>query len=38
MHVEEYSLPVIGLDYSLPDMICQNFDLPPYPHCPIPVS
>jgi hypothetical protein len=29
---------VIGLDYSFPDMVCKNFDFPPYPHRPIPVS
>jgi hypothetical protein len=35
---EEYSLPVIGLPYSLPDMVCGQFDYPPYPDCPIPMS
>jgi hypothetical protein len=35
---EEYSLPVIGLDYSLPEMVCKNFGFPPYPACPIPLS
>ena len=36
--LEEYSLPVIGLPYSLPDMVCGQFDFPPYPACPIPMS
>jgi len=35
--LEEYSLPVIGLPYSLPDMVCKNFGFPPYPECPIPM-
>ena len=26
--LEEYSLPVIGLPYSLPDMVCGKFDFP----------
>jgi hypothetical protein len=33
--LEEYSLPVIGLNYSLPDMVCKNFGFEPYPACPI---
>ena len=33
-----YSLPVIGLDYSLPEMVCKNSGFPPYPDCPIPLS
>ena len=36
--LEEYSLPAIGLDYSLPDMVCGKFGFPPYPDCPIPLS
>jgi hypothetical protein len=36
--LEEYSLPVMGLPYSLPDMVCGQFDFPPYPDCPIPMS
>ena len=36
--LKEYSLPVIGLPYSLPDMVCGQFDFPPYPACPIPMS
>jgi hypothetical protein len=36
--LEEYSLPVIGLPYSLPDMVCGQFDFPPYPACHIPMS
>ena len=35
--LEEYSLPVIGLNYSLPDMVCKNFGFEPYPACPIPL-
>ena len=35
---EEYSLPVIGLDYSIQEMICKNLGFPPYPDCPIPLS
>src|SRR6188474_3305394 len=36
--LEEYSLPVMGLPYSLPDMVCGQFDFPPYPACPIPMA
>jgi Protein of unknown function with HXXEE motif len=36
--LEEYSLPVIGLPYSLPDMVCGKFGFAPYPECPIPLS
>jgi hypothetical protein len=36
--LEEYSLPVMGLPYSLPDMVCGQFDFPPYPECPIPMT
>ena len=36
--LEEYSLPVIGLDYSLPEMVCKNVGFPPYPDCPIPMA
>ena len=36
--LEEYSLPVMGLPYSLPDMVCGQFGFPPYPECPIPMS
>ena len=35
---EEYSLPVIGLDYSIQEMICKNLGFPPYPDCPIPLA
>jgi uncharacterized protein with HXXEE motif len=35
---EEYSLPVIGLDYSIQEMICQKIGFPPYPDCPIPLA
>lgn len=35
---EEYSLPVMGLDYSLPEMVCKNLGFPPYPDCPVPLS
>ena len=35
--LEEYSLPVIGLDYSLPDMVCGKLGFAPYPDCPIPL-
>ena len=35
--LEEYSLLVIGLNYSLPDMVCKNFGFEPYPACPIPL-
>jgi hypothetical protein len=35
---EEYSLPVMGLDYSLPEMVCKNIGFAPYPTCPIPLS
>ena len=35
---EEYSLPVIGFDYSIQEMICKNLGFPPYPECPIPLA
>ena len=35
---EEYSLPVLGFDYSIQEMICKNLGFPPYPDCPIPLS
>ena len=35
---EEYSLPVIGFDYSIQEMICQKIGFPPYPDCPIPLA
>ena len=35
---EEYSLPVIGLDYSIQEMICEKIGFPPYPDCPIPLA
>jgi len=35
---EEYSLPVIGIDYSIQEMICQKIGFPPYPDCPIPLA
>jgi hypothetical protein len=34
---EKYSLPVIGLNYSLPDMVCKSLGFEPYPACPIPL-
>jgi len=35
---EEYSLPVLGIDYSIQEMICQKIGFPPYPDCPIPLA
>jgi hypothetical protein len=35
---EEYSLPVLGFDYSIQEMICKNIGFPPYPDCPIPLA
>jgi hypothetical protein len=35
---EEYSLPVLGFDYSIQAMVCKNMSYPPYPGCPIPLS
>src|SRR5689334_2862003 len=35
---EEYSLPVIGIDYSIQEMICEKIGFPPYPDCPIPLA
>jgi len=35
---EEYSLPVIGLDYSIQEMICKKIGFQPYPDCPIPLA
>ena len=34
---EEYSLPVLGFDYSIQEMICKNLGFRPYPDCPIPL-
>ena len=30
---EEYSLPVLGFDYSIQEMICEKIGFPPYPDC-----
>jgi len=35
--LEEYSLPVLGFDYNLPDMVARNIGFPPYPECPVPM-
>ena len=35
---EEYSLPVLGFDRSIQEMICKNLSFSPYPDCPIPLS
>ena len=35
---EEYSLPVLGFDYSIQNMICGKLGYPPYPDCPIPLA
>ena len=35
---EEYSLPVVGIDYSIQEMICEKIGFPPYPECPIPLA
>jgi uncharacterized protein with HXXEE motif len=35
---EEYSLPVLGFDYSIQEMICEKIGFPPYPDCPIPLA
>jgi len=35
---EEYSLPVLGFNYSIQEMICKNLGFAPYPDCPIPLS
>jgi hypothetical protein len=35
---EEYSLPVLGFDYSIQEMICEKIGFPPYPACPIPLT
>ncbi|MEC5387314.1 HXXEE domain-containing protein [Uliginosibacterium sp. H3] len=35
---EEYSLPTIGLPYSIQEMICEKIGFPPYPDCPIPLA
>ena len=35
---EEYSLPTLGFDYSIQEMICGKLGFPPYPDCPIPLS
>ena len=31
---EEYSLPVLGFDYSIQEMICEKLGFPPYPDLP----
>ena len=35
--LEEYSLPLLGFDYNLPDMVAKNIGFPPYPECPFPM-
>jgi hypothetical protein len=35
---EEYSLPTLGFDYSIQNMIAQKLGYPPYPDCPIPLA
>ena len=35
---EEYSLPALGFDYSIQDMIAKKLGFPPYPDCPIPLA
>jgi hypothetical protein len=35
---EEYSLPVLGFDYSIQATVCKNMGYPPYPDCPIPLA
>src|SRR5438270_448362 len=35
---EEYSLPTLGFDYSIQNMIAQKMGYPPYPDCPIPLA
>lgn len=35
---EEYSLPVLGFDYSIQEMVCKAQGYSPYPDCPIPLS
>ena len=35
--LEEYSLPLLGFDYNLPDMVAKNIGFPPYPECPVPM-
>ncbi len=35
---EEYSLPVLGFDYSIQETVCKNMGYPSYPDCPIPFS
>ena len=35
---EEYSLPTLGFNYSIQNMIAQKLGYPPYPDCPIPLA
>ena len=35
---EEYSLPTLGIDYSIQEMISEKLGFPPYPDCPIPLA
>ena len=35
---EEYSLPTLGLNYSIQNMIAGKLGYPPYPDCPIPLA
>ena len=37
INFEEYSLPVMGFDYSIQEMVCGQFGFAPYPECPIPM-
>jgi Protein of unknown function with HXXEE motif len=34
---EEYTLPVLGFDYSIQALGCKAMGYPPYPDCPIPL-
>jgi hypothetical protein len=35
--LEEYSLPLLGFESNLPDMVAKNIGFPPYPECPVPM-
>jgi len=35
---EEYSVRMLGFDYSIQEMVCKNLGFPPYPDCPVPLS
>ena len=35
---EEYSVRLLGFNYSIQELVCRNLGFPPYPDCPVPLS